>query len=263
MEQIVPTEPSSPSDAAAARTLVIDHVPLVRAMARRYAHFGVSFDDLVQEGMLGLLVAAERFEPERGHRFGTYARWWVRWRMQRYLQLNRAIVGIPETRAIRFVRRRLRGTTARLEQSTRRPASDAEIARELGVDESDVALVRAELGPRTAPLSASTERHEGLYEPDRVTPDPEGAAARHELRDEAQVLVESALRQLDDRERFIVAERCLTDAPSSLRELGERLAISAERVRQLEQRAFQKMRRELRSQGRLAEARTCAAHLAS
>ncbi|MCA9609615.1 MAG: sigma-70 family RNA polymerase sigma factor [Myxococcales bacterium] len=248
---------------ASTRELVVRHVPLVRAMARRYAHFGVSFDDLVQEGMLGLLVAAERFEPERGNQFATYARWWVRWRMQRYLQANRAIVGIPETRAIRFVRRRLRTTTRALEQRGRHTVSNAELARELGVDEEDVALVRSELGGRSAPLGPSTDRAEGLYEPDRVAPDPEGEAARHELREEAHGLVTSALEHLDERERFIVAERRLAEPPSSLRELGDRLALSAERVRQLEQRAFEKMRRELRSLGRLTEARTCAAQLAS
>lgn len=245
------------------RELVVQHVPLVRAMARRYAHSGVLFDDLVQEGMIGLLVAAERFEPERGLRFATYARWWVRWRMQRYLRQNRAIVGLPETRAIRFVRRRIWGARRDLEQRGRTGVTDADLAQELGVDEEDVALVRAELGQRSAPLSPTAERLDGLYEPDRRAPDPEGVAARHELRNEARFLIESCLGHLDERERFIVNERRLAEPPSSLRELGDRLAISAERVRQLEQRAFQKMRRELRSLGRLGEAKTCAAQLAS
>jgi len=242
--------------------LVREHASLVRAMARPYAHGGVSIDDLEQEGALGLIDAAERFDPTQGASFKTYARYWIRHRMQRFMHSNRAIVALPQTRALRKVERRLRKATRAIEARTGRAASNAELAEAIGVEPEDVALVRADYGQRTSELRPERETRPAWGDDD-ASRDPEGLASRFELRRQAERLVRSVLERLDDRERFILAERRLSDDPSSLRELGERLEISSERVRQLEKRAFKKMRAGFAERGELQAAQHAALALAS
>lgn len=235
--------------------LVVRYAPMVSAMARPYAKVGVPFQDLTQEGALGLLDAAERFDPEHGTSFATYARWWVRYRMQRYLRRNRAMVALPQTRAIRRVRRKLRAVTARLEAERSAAVTAADIAEALDVDVEDVELVQAELASRDVEITPGRDPRGRLDAPDGT---PEEEAARREARGLAHRLVGAVLDRLDDREKLIVSERRLTDSPRSLRELGKRLSISAERVRQLEKRAFRKMRDGLEERGLARTAQACA-----
>ncbi|MGE0789418.1 MAG: sigma-70 family RNA polymerase sigma factor [Sandaracinaceae bacterium] len=237
--------------------------PMVRAIARPYAKLGMSASDLQQEGALGLLDAALRFDPGFGARFSTYARWWVRCRIQRYLQANRAIVALPDTRQVRLARRKLRATTARLESERQCSVTSADVAEELGIAEEDVALARAELRHRDMPVDYDGDLRERAADTDSWDPTPEDIVAREERRRLAERLVRSVLCCLDERERFIVRERQLRDTPRTLRELGEELSISSERVRQLEQRALDKMHSGLCETGRLAMARRCAAELES
>jgi len=242
--------------------LVREHAPLVRAMARPYARTGVPLDDLVQEGALGVIDAAERFDASQGASFKTYARYWIRHRMQRFLHSNRAIVALPQTRAVRKVERRLRKATRAIEARTGRAATNAEIAEAIGVEPEDVALVRADYGQRNSELRPGRETRPAWGD-DGVALDPEWLTSRNELRRLAERLVRSVLGRLDDRERLILEQRRLSDDPSSLRELGELLEISSERVRQLEKRALEKMRAGFAEHGELRTAQTAALALAS
>lgn len=242
-------------DVGATHRLVHKHAPLVRSMALRYARHGVLPEDLEQEGALGLLDAAVRFDPSHGARFSTYARWWVRDRMQRYLRANRQMVPLPQTRALRRTRYRMRATFARMEQEAGGPVSNEAVAHALGVDLEDVLAVRTELSRRDVPVVESGERG---YEPRSGKRSPEDEAARGERQRLAHRLVREALEHLDERERLIVTERSLSDEPVSLRELGERLAISSERVRQLETRAYAKIRQDIVARGGLETAHACA-----
>lgn len=239
--------------------LVETHRPLVRAMAKRYAGLGPAADDLEQEGALGLLFAAMRFDPEYGTRFSTYARWWVRYRMQQFLRANRGIVPLPQTRAIQRTRRKLRSTSDRIRQETGDAVRDDALAEAIGVDVEDVVAVRMELSNRDVPV---VEGREPGHQP-QAAEDPEDQVACVERQRLAHRVVETALTQLDERERCIITERRLSDAPASLREIGARFAISGERVRQLETRALSKLKKELEKHGALEVAHTCAREAAA
>lgn len=233
--------------------LVLSQRSLVQSVARQYARSGNSRADLESEGWLGVLDAAERFDPERNIRFSTYARYYVRAYVLAYMRRTRTIVGSPKLR----VARRMRAGGGRLqreiEQREGRPATDEEIAASLGEDVDSVRLVRSILG--ATHISLRHEDPEGRgYVPLDEDPSPEEHAADKELRMKAESMTHQALAELGDRERSIVEARWFAGAEGpSLRTLGRRLGISGERVRQIEARAFRKMRRFLETRGHVAQ----------
>lgn len=236
-------------DQQALHRITTAHMRLVISMATKFRHYGLPMADLIQEGHVGLLEAASRFEPERDVRFSTYATWWIRASMQDYILRNWSIVrsGTSSTqKALFFNLRRLR---ARLSAGTDEtgPTLYAKISATLGVSEADVALMDSRLSGPDASLNAplvqdsdsSAERSDFLVSSDPL-PD-EIAAETIDLERRAGML-KSALGVLNDREMKIIAERRLSEDGATLESLGERLGISKERVRQIETRALEKLR---------------------
>jgi RNA polymerase sigma-32 factor len=239
-------------DEAALHRLTSAHMRLVIALAARFRHFGLPLSDLIQEGHVGLLEAAARFEPERDVRFSTYATWWIRASIQDYILRNWSIVrgGTSSSqKALFFNLRRLR---AKLARGAQQPdaAMFAEIAEAVGVSAADVALMNARLsGPDmslNAPLSDAESgggaRQDFLVcgaplQDEAVAEDIDGARRVGWLRE--------ALRCLSARELRIVQERRLAEQGATLESLGEQLGISKERVRQIESRALDKLRKAL------------------
>ncbi len=242
-------------DQAAMHRLTSAHMRLVIAMATRFRHYGLSLADLIQEGHVGLLEAAARFEPAREVRFSTYATWWVRASMQDYILRNWSIVrgGTSSTqKALFFNLRRLRSRLTRGGQERMTEAAYGTIAARIGVSRADVASMDARLsGPDlslNAPLGEDDdggERMDLLPDtaslPDEVVGETIDAGRR--LR-----RLQSALGVLSERELKIVRERRLVDEACTLDALGLRLGISKERVRQIESRAIEKLRRALLAQ---------------
>lgn len=237
-------------DQEALNTITTAHMRLVIAMAAKFRNFGLPMGDLIQEGHVGLLEAAARFEPERDVRFSTYASWWIRASIQDYILRNWSIVrgGTSSAqKALFFNMRRLR---ARLAQS-QQPLSNADIYREIslaiGVSERDVAIMDSRLSaPDTslnAPLpsdgDAAADRQDFLVS-DAPLPD-EVAFEVIDIERRAGWL-KQALRVLNDRELRIIRERRLTDEGATLEALGATLGISKERVRQIENRALEKLK---------------------
>lgn len=194
-------------DEAALARLCLAHAPLVAAVARRYAGSGAAIDDLVQEGNVGLLEAARRFDPARSVRFSTYARWWVEAAIREFVRDNRSVV---------------RGG----KRAGRAPDPMADI-------------------PITAaPRDGAPKIAETLAD-DR--PDPEAEVmARHDHDVRTRHLL-AALGDLSDRERLVVEMRCLRERRETLASLGERLGVSKERVRQIEQTGRGKLGRAVRN----------------
>ena len=226
------------------------HMRLVISMASKFRHFGLAMSDLVQEGHVGLLEAAARFEPEREVRFSTYATWWIRASIQDYILRNWSIVrgGTSSAqKALFFNLRRLRARLSQGSESLSGTAMYREIATALKVSESDVALMDSRLsGPDSslnAPLmedeSGSADRQDFLVAGDPL-PDElvsvsiDDARRVHWLND--------ALDVLSERELKIIRERRLQDDGATLEALGSKLGISKERVRQIETRALEKLR---------------------
>lgn len=240
-------------DQTALHQLVAPHLRLVISTAIRFRHYGLPLADLIQEGNLGLMQAAARFEPAREVRFATYATWWIRAAIQDFVLRNWSIVRTGTTAAHKslfFNLRRLRARLAQGSEPLRGAAVYKEIADAIGVSVSDVALMDSRLsGPDTslnAPLSddgeAGSERMDFLVS-DAPTPDEVVTAS---VDNERRVLwLNRALSVLNERELRIIRERRLRDEGATLESLGEKLGISKERVRQIENRAMQKLRNAL------------------
>jgi RNA polymerase sigma-32 factor len=236
-------------DEAALHKLTHAHMRLVIAIAARFRYFGLSMNDLIQEGHVGLLEAAARFEPEREVRFSTYATWWIRASIQDYILRNWSIVrgGTSSTqKALFFNLRRLR---ARLGQGAS-PMPDykiyGEIASAVGVSEADVALMDSRLSAPDTSLNApvlesegSAERQDFLVSDAPLQDETVGEAIDREKRSQR---LNAALGVLNDRELRIVRERRLKEDGATLEALGRALGISKERVRQIESRALEKLR---------------------
>lgn len=218
--------------------LIQSHLRLVLSIAQGYARHGTSEDDLVAEGIVGLLEASKRFDPTRGIRFATYAAWWVRAFVRRYALANRRIVSPPATRSARKIMSGLRRVQRELVERGQAPRRDA-VAAAMGVSADDVALVEGLLEGRDVPLGGG---HGDGIDPANDEPTPEQATAEAQIRAKQVACVERALGGLSERERAIVELRMLNDDRASLADLGERLGLSRERVRQIEKRAESKLR---------------------
>ncbi len=231
--------------------LTTAYMRLVVAMASRFRHYGLPLSDLVQEGNVGLMQAAMRFEPEREVRFSTYASWWIRSAMQDFVLRNWSIVRTGTTsaqKALFFNLRRLRARIGDVGDAVMSAEATSKVAKALRVPERDVEAMAARLSAPDRSLNAPlTEEGDGewqdLLADDGASPEADAmnahdSAARTEL-------VQDAMRDLSDRERLIITERKLEDDAVTLEALGERLGISKERVRQIEGNALEKLRRAL------------------
>jgi RNA polymerase sigma-32 factor len=226
------------------------HMRLVISMAMKFRYFGLSMGDLIQEGHVGLLEAAARFEPERDVRFSTYATWWIRASMQDYILRNWSIVrgGTSSAqKALFFNLRRLRARLAQGPETMSGSALYKEISDALGVSEADVAMMDSRLsGPDTslnAPLvddgGGSADRMDFLVSDAPLPDEIVGETIDVERR---SGWLKNALGVLNEREMRIIAERRLQDDGATLEALGETLGISKERVRQIESRALEKLK---------------------
>ena len=237
-------------DQEALNRITTAHMRLVISMASRFRHFGLSMGDLIQEGHVGLLEAAARFDPEREVRFSTYATWWIRASIQDYVLRNWSIVrgGTSSAqKALFFNLRRLRARLSQGSETLSRTELYREIAEALRVPEADVAMMDSRLsGPDTslnAPVAddgpGSTDRMDFLISDDPLPDEVVGETIDDERR---MTWLNDALDVLNPRELKIIRERRLCDDGATLESLGAKLGISKERVRQIESRAMQKLK---------------------
>lgn len=245
-------------DEAALHRLAGAHMRLVIALASRFRHYGLPMADLIQEGHVGLLEAAARFEPERDVRFSTYATWWIRAAIQDHILRNWSIVrgGTSSSqKSLFFSLRRLRAKLSGGSEGLSTAEVHREIAQAVGVSVADVALMDSRLsGPDVslnAPISDSegdqaSSRVEFLVDDNPLPDETVGALIDDERR---QLSLKRALRALSERELRIIRARRLEEDCVTLEALGSALGISKERVRQIESRAIEKLRRALTDHG--------------
>ncbi len=235
-------------DQDALHRMTMAHMRLVIAMAAKFRGFGLPMSDLVQEGHVGLLEAAARFEPEREVRFSTYATWWIRASIQDYILRNWSIVRGGTSSAQKALFFNLRRLRARLNQKSELSSADLykRISDTLGVSESDVALMDSRLSGPDASLNApvtdeggASDRMDFLVSDAPLPDEVAGETIDVERRSE---WLAAALKELNERELRIIRERRLRDSGATLEALGERLGISKERVRQIENRALEKLK---------------------
>jgi len=235
-------------DDKALHELITAYMRLVVSMAGRFRNYGLPMSDLVQEGNVGLMQAAARFEPEREVRFSTYASWWIRSSIQDYILRNWSIVRTGTTAAQKslfFNLRRLRAVLNDVGGQGLSPESRAFIAKELAVDEREVDAMASRLSTGDRSLNAPlVEAGEGEWQdflkdeaelPETVVMNSRDDATR-------STLLQEALNTLTPREMNIVRQRRLIEEPETLETLGKTLGISKERVRQIEHHAMKKLK---------------------
>ncbi|CAA7613885.1 RNA polymerase sigma factor RpoH [Magnetospirillum sp. UT-4] len=234
-------------DTAAAHQLVTSHLRLVAKIAMGYRHYGLPIADLISEGNLGLMRAVKKFDPERGFRLATYAMWWIKASLNEFVLNSWSLVKIGTLAAQKklfFNLRRIKARLRLLESGDMAPEHVAAIATELKVDEADVVSMNRRMAGRDSSLNipvgeSATEIVELL--PDE-SDNQETALAKREELGQGRALIARALATLTEREREIFVERRLRDQPPTLEELGERYGVSRERIRQIEVKAFDKVR---------------------
>ena len=241
-------------DSRALHKLVHSYTRLVVAMAHKFKHYGLPLGDLIQEGNIGLMEAANRFEHERELRFSTYASWWIRSYMQDYVLRNWSIVRTGTTsahKALFFNFRRLRAKISVMEGDTMTDDVRHRIADELQVKYSDVVEMENRLSGADTSLNvmvgedSDSERGDFLVD-DR--PNPEDVVTYMKDQATRTEWLKNALNQLNTREQHIIKMRSLCEEVVTLEALGKELGVSKERVRQLEARAMEKLKSSLLQQ---------------
>jgi RNA polymerase sigma-32 factor len=236
-------------DGAALRDLVGSHLRLVIKIARGFAGYGLPVSDLVAEGNVGLMQAAQKFDPDRGFRFATYAMWWIRAAIQEHILHSTSIVKMGTTAAQKklfFNLRQLKGRLEQFEAGDLSPESVATIAAELGVPEKDVVEMNRRMSGADGSLNERVLEDGEAEWLDRLVderPSQEAVLAEADELTQRRKLLGEAMARLNAREREILVERRLRDEPLTLEDLSQRFHVSRERIRQLEVRAVDKLKK--------------------
>ncbi len=232
-------------DVEAARQLVLSHLRVVVSVARHYLGYGLPHADLIQEGNVGLMKAVKRFDPDRGVRLVSFALHWIRAEIHEYVLKNWRLVKVATTKAQRKLFFNLRSLKQSLNALTVEQA-DA-MARELNVSRKDVLEMETRLSGHDVSIDPTVDDGEESYSPLAYLASPDENPAQQIEREQTERLrhkgLTTALENLDERSRRIIEARWLTeDEAATLHELAAEYGVSAERIRQIEARALQKMR---------------------
>ncbi|MGA1232496.1 MAG: RNA polymerase factor sigma-32 [Rhodobacteraceae bacterium] len=248
-------------DEQALHRLITAYMRLAISMASKFKRYGAPMGDLIQEASLGLMKAADKFDPDRGVRFSTYAVWWIKASIQDYVMRNWSMVRTGSTSSQKSLFFNMRRVQARLEREALARGEELDrhqmrqmIAMEIGVPLADVEMMEGRLSGSDFSLNATqSSEDEGREWIDTIEDDGVRASEIVETEHDTKALrawLVEALNALNERERFIITERKLRDTPRTLESLGEELGLSKERVRQLEAAAFQKMRKRLETRSK-------------
>ena len=256
-------------DEKALHRLVNAYMRLAISMAAKYRRYGAPMPDLIQEAGVGLMKAAEKFDPDRGVRFSTYAVWWIKASIQDYVMRNWSMVRTGSTSSQKALFFNLRRVRAKLEREAGANGEVLDsyrlrqmIATEVGVPLRDVEMMDARLSGADYSLNAQQAGEEGREWLETLEDEaPQAAETVTRNADLARVRgwLAEALASLNARERMIIVERKLRDEPRTLESLGQELGLSKERIRQLEAQALSKLRKRLEAlSGTAAEMLTSA-----
>ncbi|NRB04284.1 MAG: RNA polymerase factor sigma-32 [Rhodobacteraceae bacterium] len=246
-------------DEAALHRLITAYMRLAISMASKFKRYGAPMNDLIQEAGLGLMKAADKFDPDRGVRFSTYAVWWIKASIQDYVMRNWSMVRTGSTSSQKSLFFNMRRVQARLEREHAASGEPLDkhqlrqlISTEIGVPLHDVEMMEGRLSGSDYSLNATQSVDDEGREWIEALEDESAQAAEvvedsHDTEQLREWLL-VALNGLNERERFIVRERKLRDDPRTLESLGQQLKLSKERVRQLEAAAFTKMKKSLENQ---------------
>lgn len=247
-EQEYATKWKEKGDIEAAHNLVRAHLRLVVKVAAGYKGYGLPLNELISEGNIGMLQATQRFDPEKGFRFTTYAIWWIKAAIQEYILHSWSLVKIGTTAAQKklfFNLRRLKSQIKALGENDLNPEQLETISTSLGVSQEEVQNMNRRLSAHDHSLNASIGNDNEYDEWQSMlvdeTTNQEETYAEEEEFSNRKTLLNEAMKSLKPREREILVERRLKDKPATLEELSQTYNISRERIRQIEVRAFEKL----------------------
>ena len=256
-------------DRNAADQLVTSHLRLAAKIAMGYRGYGLPVAEMISEGNVGLMQALNRFEPEKGFRFATYAMWWIRACIQDYILRSWSLVKIGTTtnqKRLFFKLRSAKSKIAALESGDLRPDQVTLIAQSLDVTDQDVVDMNRRLsGDKSinAPIHDDGDANEWQDYLVDQSPSPEAIVVEQDETERHRKALSAAIDVLDGRERSIFEARLLADDPLSLEELAIKFKVSRERIRQIEARAFEKVRKAAKARATPAPAAALAVLAAS
>ena len=237
------------SDRAAADELITSHLRLAVKVAMGYRGYGLPISEMISEGNVGLMLALNRFEPKKGFRFSSYAMWWIRACIQEYILHSWSLVKIGTTanqKKLFFKLRSAKSKIAAFESGDLNPNQVASIAKSLAVSDQDVIDMNRRLGGDksvNAPICNNGETGELQDYLIDQSPSPEAIIVEQDETDYRRKALSAAIDVLDRRERSIFEARLLADDPPTLEDLSVKFNVSGERIRQIEARAFEKVRK--------------------
>ncbi len=241
-------------DLEAARKLITANLRFVVRIANEYKNYGINIMDLIQEGNIGLMQAVKGFDPTRGYRLISYAVWWIRAYIQNHIIKSWSLVKVGTSQAQRKLFYKLRSTKQQMELAGETPTEEEyeEIAEALNVPtkdvmEMDVRMSRKDLSLDTELTDDSDHTHLDYVED--TSPSQEEELAKTEETILIRENLEEIMKTLNERERYIIEHRILTEQPETLEQIGERFNISRERVRQIEKAALKKIKKKLKELG--------------
>jgi RNA polymerase primary sigma factor len=240
----------------ARRKLIEANLRLVLNIAKKYRHMGIPFPDLISEGNIGLMTAIDKFDPRKEHRLSTYATWWIRQRILRFIISNQSIIRVPEHIIDKI--NRLRRETERFRQEENREPTVPEMAEHTGLAEEDI-LKFSSAVPYVMSLEGGFEHSDGDEMQESNQPISERIASENELffRTLDEITVRSLLAHLEEKERYVICRRfglaldeseagggiSQQDDGATLESLAQEKGVSRERIRQIEREALRKMRK--------------------
>ncbi len=238
-------------DSEAAHKLVTSHLRLVAKIAMGYRGYGLPVTDLISEGNVGIMQAVKKFDPERGFRLATYAMWWIRAQIQEYVLHSWSLVKIGTTAAQKklfFNLRKIKNQIVSIDSGNLSPENVREIASRLNVKEGEVTDMESRLFTTDQSLNVKLGEENDTEWQDLIEDKKDTQDEILEKQNELiyrRSLFTKALNILNDREREIIKLRKLKEKPSKLEELSKKYKISRERVRQIEEKAIEKLQKEI------------------
>ncbi|MEM0975980.1 MAG: RNA polymerase factor sigma-32 [Pseudomonadota bacterium] len=252
-------------DEQALHRIINAYMRLAVSMAGKFRRYGASMPDLIQEAGVGLMKAAEKFDPDRGVRFSTYAQWWIKASIQDYVMRNWSMVRTGSTTSQKSLFFNLKRVQAKIEREASAQGETLDgvelrrrVAEEVGVPERDVEMMQGRLSGSDFSLNAlQSSDEDGREWQDTLEDDgPHSAEVVERNHDLEQIRdwLTDAMTVLSDREKYIIAQRKLIDDTRTLESIGEELGLSKERIRQVEAAALTKLRKRLeRNTGKAAQ----------
>ena len=233
-----------------AEKLVTSHLRLVAKIAMGYKGYGLPVNEMISEGNVGLMQAVKKFEPEKGFRLATYAMWWIKASIQEYILRSWSLVKIGTTTAQKklfFNLKKLKNQIAPKSEGDLRNEHVTEIANKLNVKEDEVVSMNRRLAGKEHSLNAPVGEDGDQWQDWVVDKgmDQELKFAQKEEMDQRKDLLKDSIKILNDREKEILYSRRLTDEPLTLEDLSKKFKISRERIRQIENKAFEKLQKHM------------------